>query len=80
MSTFHLQARARIAAQIGTHRDVTRSAAADRRADLDQLVDELVDQGFTVWIFVHGRAGLTGASDLVVDEVLRPRRDCARIA
>lgn len=73
MSRYHLRARLVRGPLAAPERDETREEASDRLSELLALAGTLSEEGFTVWIFVHGLARLPGASDLVVQSRFEPR-------
>jgi hypothetical protein len=75
MSTYHLHARLRTGPLAAPERDELRVCETDSWDDAQSWAREQLAQGFTVWIYDHGRVTpIAGASDYRVVAHMQPTR------
>ncbi len=80
MSTYHLQARLLTGPLHPPTRNELRTAESDNWDELSTIADQLVADGFTVWLFDHGtRTTISGASDYRLITHLRPKPSAPQV-
>lgn len=79
MSTYHLHARLFEGPLAAPRRDERRVSETDSRTEADAWARAQVAEGFTVWIYDHGRVpGIAGASDFRTVAHLQPASRTSR--
>ncbi|WP_214405698.1 hypothetical protein [Pseudonocardia lacus] len=74
MSLYHLHARALEGPLDAPRRDEVRVSQTDDADEADRWTRSQLDEGFTVWVYDHGRRSrLIGASDFRLIGHYRPR-------